>query len=543
MNSSILSSLIRRKTFWLLLAALTLNGCAVSQRDVNQAYDARQADMNAAYGDGPGSMPLVEHVSTAFLGSKPVPLAYEATLPAMFRDRAVSFPAGLKLSQIASQISLAARLPVRLSPDVFIARSALVPGASGQSGKVAVSGNSLPQEDPVYPLAYSGELGGYLRAVTDGLGLDYQFDGTTISISRFVTRTFTLSATPGTRHFDSELSKGTSTTTGAQGGNAGVGPSNTGAFVASSSVKQTGDMNFMASIKASLDSLKSPLGSVTVNDQTRLVMVHDTRENVDRMAQLLKRENSILTRQVAIRVRRMQIEIDDSSQAGANLNLVYNRIQEGLTRYAVTVASVPTAATAAGSSIGLSILRKDAPLTGTNTVLAGLNQFGKTVEDRTDTKMTLNGVPVAVGEFESQGYLAQTTPAAGGLLSGGTGGIPGLTPGSVTTGNFLNLMPWVNDNNQIMLSMWIDDSRLKSLRRESSGKGDMEQSIQLPNVVGSKGDQTVALADGQTIVLYGTTGDRHNAASNNGIGGVSGSWGRTHMFQVVLVSAYVVPSM
>lgn len=532
-----------RKAVWPIAAALLLNGCAVSQRDVNQAYDARQADMKAAYGDGPGSMPLVERVSTAFLGSKPVPLAYEATLPAMFRERTVSFPAGLKLSQIASQISLAARMPVRLSPDVFISRSALVPGASGQTGKIATPGSNLPQEDPVYPLAYSGALGGYLRAVTDGLGLDWQFDGTSISIARFVTRTFTLSTSPGSRHFESELSKGTSAATGTQGGNLGAGPSNTGAFAASSSVKQAGDMNFMEAIKASLNSLKSPLGSVTVNEQTRLVLIRDTRENVDRMAQLLKRENAILTRQVAIRVRRMQISIDDSSQAGANLDVVYNRIQEGLTRYAITVASVPSVATVAGSSIGLSILRAGAPLSGTNTVLAGLNQFGKTVEDTTDTKVTLNGVPVAVGSFETQSYLAQTTPAAGGLLSGGTGGIPGLTPGSVTTGNFLNLMPWVNDNNQIMLSMWTDDSRLKSFRRGSSGKGDMEQSIQLPDVVGSKSDQAVALADGQTLVLYGSMTDRYNAASNNGIGGLSGNWGRSHLFQVMLVSAYVVPSM
>ncbi|WP_322074719.1 type II secretory pathway protein [Burkholderia cepacia] len=492
---------------------------------------------------GPSSMPLVEHVSTAFLGSRQVPLAYDATLPPMFRDRQVLFPAGLRISQIASQISLAAGMPVDLSPDVYIARRALVPGASGAAGKTGDTAQAVPQEDPVYPLAYMGSLGGYLRTVTDGLGLDWKTDGTRISISRFVTRTFTLAATPGKRYFKSDLSKGTSASTGAQGGSDSAGPSNTGSFSTASSMGQAGETDFMKSIEKTLDALKSPMGSVTLNEQTRLVMVHDTRENVDRMAELLKRENAILTRQVAIRVRRLEIAIDDNSQAGADLNVVYNRIQAGLTRYAIGVSSVPSLAATAGSAIGVSILRPGAPLSGTNAVLSGLNQFGKTVDDNTQTRVTPNGVPVAVGDFHTQGYLAQTTPASGGLLSGGTGGIPGLTPGSVTTGSFLNLMPWVNDNNQIMLTIWTDDSHLQAMQKESSGKGDYEQSIQLPEVAGSKTDQTVALADGQTLVMYGGMKDRYNAASNNGIGGASGLWGHTHLFQVMVVSAYVVPSM
>jgi type IVB pilus formation R64 PilN family outer membrane protein len=531
-----------------VLVAISLAGCAVSQSDVNHAYDAANADAAKAMGSGTDSMALVEEVPTAFLGDRLVPVAYEATLPAVFREKSVIFPGNLPLSKIATLVSSATGYPVHLSPDVFIPRDALIPrtngGAAAQPSPMQATAIAKSNVEPVYAQPCNCKVGQYLRGVTENLGLDWTFDGTTISISRFVTKTFTIAAIPGKVSIKSTMSKGTDTSTGNQSGGATGGTSgNTGSFSSVTSTGRDGTFDQVAIIQSELEKLKSPLGEVVVNPQSRLVMVRDTKEAVDRMGALLARENAISTRQVALRVRTLQIDMSKGSQAGVSADVVFNRISDGLKRYAITFASPTSLATAAGGTVGLSVLKPGSPFEGTNAIISGLNTFGKTVQDNTQTKLTLNGLPVSIGSFETRGYLAATTPSVG-SISGGSAGVPGLQPGSVTVGDFVNILPSVNDHNQIILSYWSDSSKLNGpFTTISTGSGDTLQQIQLPDIIGSKDDQTIALSDGQTVVLYGAVTNHYDGSSNNGIAGLSGAWNKGRTFQVIMLTATVVPSM
>jgi type IVB pilus formation R64 PilN family outer membrane protein len=540
-----------------LVVASLLAGCAVSQGDVNDAYNAGTRDAQKAMGDGNDTMPLVEEVSTAFLGDRLVPVAYEATLPSVFREKSITFPANLPITKIATLVSSATGYPVHLSPDVFIPRAALLETTSGgagaqPAGPLPVGGlgggrggfGTRTSDEPIYRQPGDGKVGQYLSSVAEDLGLDWSFDGSTIMISRFVTKTFTIAAIPGKVSIKSTMSKGTDTSTGNQstGTTGGSTSGNTGSFSAVTSTGRDGTFDQIENIRNELEDLKSPLGKVVVNPQSRLVMVRDTKDAVDRMSMLLTRENAISTRQVAIRVRTLQLSLNDGTQAGLNADVVFNRIENGLQKYSVSFASPTSLATAAGS-VGLSVLKPNSPLTGTNAVINGLNTYGKTIDDNTQTKMTLNGLPVSVGSFETKGYLAATTPSTG-TLTGTSGGVPGLVPGSVTVGDFVNILPSVNDHNQIVLSYWSDNSKLNGpFTTIGSGSGDTAQQIQLPDILGSKDDQTIALSDGQTIVLYGAVTDHYDGSSNNGIGGLSGAWNKSKTFQVIMLTATVVPSM
>ena len=153
------------------LVAISLAGCAVSQSDVNHAYDAANADATKAMGSGPDSMALVEEVPTAFLGDRLVPVAYEATLPAVFREKSVVFPGNLPLSKIATLVSSATGYPVHLSPDVFIPRDALIPrtngGAAAQPSPMQASSIAKSNVEPVYAQPCNCKVGQYLRGVTE----------------------------------------------------------------------------------------------------------------------------------------------------------------------------------------------------------------------------------------------------------------------------------------------------------------------------------------------------------------------------------------
>jgi type IVB pilus formation R64 PilN family outer membrane protein len=524
------------------LCMTMIAGCAVTQSDVNTAYDAaNRASLDAMAGI-PGSLPLVEDVDSAFLGDRQVPVAYDASLPPVFREKQVTLPANLGIRQIATLVSNATGYAVHLSPDVFVPRDALVPKESAGDGKSGGLSGNRNYEEPVFVQPYTGNVGSYMRELTESLGLDWSFDGATISISRFVTRMYQISAIPGKVSVKSTMSKGMDTSTGNQSNGSGSGSTNTGSFEAVTSTGREGSFDQIQSITEELNRLRSPMGKVVVNPQSRLVVVYDTKEAADRMGQLLARENAITTRQVSIRVRTLQIALNRGSQAGVNADIVFNSIQGGLAKYAVSFTS-PTSLSSGGGTVGLSVLKPNTPFSGTNAVVNALSAYGRTVADTTQTKLTLNGLPVSIASFQSDDYLRSTTPSLG-SISGTSGGVPGLTPGTVTTGDFVNILPSVNDHNQIVLAYWADSSKLNGpFTTATAGSGETAQQIQLAHTVGSKDDQTIALSDGQTVVLYGTMNNQADSTTNAGIAGITGNWNRAQTFQVIMLTATVVPSM
>ncbi|WP_321936235.1 type II secretory pathway protein [Paraburkholderia sp. J8-2] len=524
--------------------AVALAGCAVTQNDVNGAYDQANATASTALNGAGNGIPLVEDVPSAFLGDRPVPLAYEATLPAVFREKKVTFPPKLDMKTLATLVSNASGYPVRVSPDVYIPRDSLIPRASSDGKTTQANFGAKTSEIPVYDqVCESCAIGRYLHDVTEDLGLDWSFDGSTINITRFVTRMYQIAAIPGTVSIESRMSKGTDTSTGNQStGSTGGASTDTGSFSAKTSSGRKGDFDQIKSIEDTLNQLKSPMGRITVNPQSRLVIVYDTREAADRMGEMLKRENAISTRQVMLRVRTIQIALNRGSQAGVNADIVYNSIQGGLAKWAVSFTS-PTSLSSGGGTVGLSVLQANAPFSGTNAVINGLNQYGRTISDNTISKLTLNGLPVSVANFQSDDYLRTTSPSSG-SITGTSSGVVGLTPGTLTTGDFLHILPAVNDHNQILLAYWRDSSKQNGpFTSAGAGSGQTQQAIQLAHTIGSKDDETIALSDGQTVVLYGAVTDTADSTTNGGLAGITGSWNKSRTFQVVMLTATVVPSM
>ncbi|WP_028214412.1 type II secretory pathway protein [Paraburkholderia mimosarum] len=526
-------------------SVVMIAGCAVTQGDVNSAYDQGNATASAALDGAGNSIPLVEVVPSAFLGDRPVPLAYEATLPAVFRDKKVTFPPKLDVRTLATLVSNASGFPVRVSPDVYIPRDSLIPRASNDDKSTPASlGGAKTSEVPVYDQpCESCAIGRYLHDVTEDLGLDWSFDGSTITISRFVTRMYQIAAIPGKVSIESRMSKGTDTSTGNQStGSTGGANTDTGTFSAMTSSGRKGDFDQILSIENTLKQLKSPMGRITVNPQSRLVTVYDTREAADRMGEMLRRENAISTRQVMLRVRTIQIALNRGTQAGVNADIVYTSIQGGLAKWVVNFTS-PTSLSSGGGTVGLSVLEPNAPFSGTNAVINGLNKYGRTISDNTVSKLTLNGLPVSVANFQSDDYLRSTSPSAG-SVTGTSSGVVGLTPGTLTTGDFLHILPSVNDHNQILLAYWRDSSKPNGpFTSAGTGSGQTAQQIQLAHTIGSKDDETIALSDGQTVVLYGAVTDTADGTTNGGIAGITGAWNKSHTFQVVMLTATVVPSM
>jgi type IVB pilus formation R64 PilN family outer membrane protein len=558
--------MVNKNRILALAIAATLTGCAVSPREVSDAAKDREDTITSARKglDTTSPLPLIQHVHTAFLGSQSTPVAYEATLPPIFRSENahLRYPAlgSVPLGTIAQKIQEATKIPVRIDPDVLLPTKSLLAGLSQNSAvatqgnqvaaagqlpsPLASSGDIISDSDRTYTLDFVGPLAKYLNLVTEKLNISWKYDNGTIVFYRFETKSWLIPAIPGQVDFKSGLTKGADASTGTQatGGTASGAQNTTGSFSTSTSSTRTGQFNALTSVEALLNGLKSPQGFVHVDPYTRLAVVRDTKAAVDDMSKIMDRSLGVMTRRVAIRVHTITVQINDGSQAGLNTQLIFNRISQGLTKYTVGINSPQSLVTATGANIGLSVVKPNSPLNGTSIVATAINNYGTIVDDDDETKQTVNGNPITVGTFNSQSYLAETTPSSA-SFGGTTGGTPGLTPGTVTTGDFINILPTVLDNDQVLLSYWSDASSLLGITTQGTGSGATLQQIQLPNVNGFKDDQIIGAKNGQTIVMYGASQNHWDNTSNVGIGGGSGALDRTKYFQVIMITPIILSSM
>lgn len=160
---------------------------------------------------------------------------------------------------------------------------------------------------------------------------------------------------------------------------------------------------------------------------------------------------------------------------------------------------------------------------------------GKVLSKTATTLVTTHRVPVPLARFATKGYLASTTPGSGGAVASGTG-VPGLAPGSVTTGLFLSALPTVLDNSALLLRLSIDSSTLEGIDSQSTGSGATFQQIQLPNVTGYKSDHNITMREGQTLVLVGLSNDTTSGQSQAGLLGGSLLNKKAQQMQVILVT-------
>jgi type IVB pilus formation R64 PilN family outer membrane protein len=112
---------------------------------------------------------------------------------------------------------------------------------------------------------------------------------------------------------------------------------------------------------------------------------------------------------------------------------------------------------------------------------------------------TLNHQPVPVQVARQTSYLksSQTT------ISANVGSTTSLTPGIVTSGFTMMVLPNVMDNGTVMLQFSTDISTLRRINIVSSTSGPNGSQIQTPEIDTRNFLQRVAMKSGQTLVVSG----------------------------------------
>ncbi len=528
------------KTFSLLLAGAVAGGCANlenARRDVDnktaQGYEQAVASQAKITSPALNAEQVFVRQKGSWLGRRTVDISSDDILPEAFSQNVtLAFPGRLNIQTIAERITKVTSIPVRIKPDVFLSPTAFVRSGAGAI-QVQQPGTGLPGQPGVQPgmpgaippvasvanqsmslsgaqnfstdmeLNYSGSLAGLLDLVAARIGISWEYKDGGINLFRLITRTMTLKANPGNSDYSSTIGK-------AGNGGAAISGTNTVAssFSSTAQIKMESKFSVWESTESALKSILSPLGKISVSQATGTITVTDTKDVVEQAQKIVDYENMMLTRQIGIRVEMLSVELGNEAEYGINWNVVYSKLSNLSPLWKLTAASPSTLAGALAGSVGLQIvapITNDNSLTqrlsGSSALMNALSSIGRTHIVTTASVATLNRQPVPVALTNQVAYLASTAPAT--AVAGGTGGLPGLTPGTVTTGFMLNLLPTVMENNMVQMQFSVDVSELKKLNTISSGSGATLQSIQTPEVSGTQFLQRVALRAGETLVISG----------------------------------------
>ncbi|WP_116137948.1 PilN family type IVB pilus formation outer membrane protein [Trinickia diaoshuihuensis] len=509
-----------------------------------------------------------------WLSGKTIKIAKKSTLPRLFEEPA-SFDGTVdSLRAFADRVSRLARMPAKVAPGTSeAALRATQPAADANSGggaaapypgvpplpagllqgpspATSVLGLGAARTPavltPIHIVYSNGTLRGLLDTAAARFGVYWKYEDGSIVFFYTATRVYQVVAIPGESKVDTNVVSGASNSGGTSGGNAGGGGATSasgGAGGGSSSspavssdntanITMNAQLSVYAGLQNAIKAMLSPVGSVITSPATGSITVTDTPDVLERVGEFMEQQNQVLARQVLVNVTVLSVTLSAQDSYGINWTAVYQALG---TRFGITTAF--TSLIQNPSELSATVITPSSRASSTSAIIDALSTQG-TVHRKTSASITtLNDQPVPVQVAEQQGYLAQISTTN----TVNIGSQTSLTPGTVTTGFNLTLLPHILDDGTIMMQFYSNISSLVSLQAFGPASGQ----IQLPTVDTRNFLQRIAVKSGQTLVISGYEGinDQNNrqgvgSPSNYAMGGFNASGTREVI--VILLSPIAI---
>ncbi|MCM3583712.1 hypothetical protein M3795_24905 [Ralstonia pickettii] len=524
-----------------LLAALMLSGCVSPQL----TQDSKDLISQAATDTASAAQALINQtargkeerrkrafVDRPYLAGKSVALSPTANLPLALQKGVKTklvFPnKRVNLAVAAEQITLATKIPVVVSTDVYLPRSALLPRAQklddgttaplpavAPAGQGRVAAGPLPALSSVTGGATGGGLvsAGYtgqdspqevevaddlpLNQVLDllatRLGVNWNYDQKkgVINVYRMVTKTWLLPIRPQNLSFSTENINNT-----AQSNNQNSLQSNQQQDKAA--VKsEAQNLNEVKSILDDVQTVMTRSGSVSGNITQGTITLTDTKEAVERAESIVNFHRAQLSKMVALHVRLVQVTISNGGELGVDWQAVLTKALNRVPGFVLTASSPISLVSQNVGTIGAHIT--SGQLNGTQAAVQALAAIGNTA--------STDDIPLEVQNRHTSyynnrirfSYVASTTPAT--ATAGGTGGTPGLTTAQDQVGLKMLVYASVTNSNSIAVSLAFDSSVLRNITPFTSGSGSTQQTVQNVDIAGQGNTTDAIIRNGATTVL------------------------------------------
>ncbi|WP_205951038.1 MULTISPECIES: PilN family type IVB pilus formation outer membrane protein [Pantoea] len=433
-------------------------------------------------------------------------------------------PEGLTLPQIASRINAICGFRVYISPEVS---AALLQTPGGGFVTSQMNGRlPAPDDNGRVPLAqmgmsaqpaamsssepllfqgtrFQGDAQEALNIAASTLGLSVRRSAGRVDFYIQDTRTFQLAILNTKVNSTASITSGAGTQLGSEGGTGGTKGE------VSSNQKTDYGMNsdLYNDIRKTVEQILTPKsGRYWLSDATGTLSVTDTPEVLDRVGRYIDYQNKVLSRQVQLNVQIVRVTQTSNVDRGLDWGLIVKSVTGFGATLGSTFAGAPTNAGSAGISILDTASGGAAKFSGSQLMLKALAQQGTVTMALNQTDPTANLTPVAYQLSKSTGLLNSSTSTA----VANVGVTSTQTVSSITTGLFMTMLPFVQENGDIQLQFAFSYTTPPDVTQFISKDGNTRNDV--ANTATEGLARKVNLRAGQTLVLTGS--EQQNASSN-----------------------------
>ncbi len=373
----------------------------------------------------------------------------------------------------------------------------------------------------------TGNLINLLNAIATKYDVAWSYHEGTLEFNQYDTRTWTVNSIPGDYQMQNNVtnlvglqaqnqantnglttSQGAIPTAAGASGSSGGGGSATQNNNSQSQSTLTFNTNASVwdSIKNTVKAMLTEKGKINVAPADSTLTVTDRPHVIRLVDRYVYNENLILGRQVKLDVKVYSIQVSNSDNYGWDWQAVINNSPTKL-----TINGTGGFTPATGSS-SFTIAATSGNMNGSQAVITALSKDYKTSVVTTASVITHNNQPAPVQSARQTTYLAssQTTQVAQ------AGAQTTLTPGVVTTGFQMNVLPNILPSGEVNLQLTVNISELIGMNQASSNGS----SLQLPDVETKSFMQKVSMRTGDTLVLSGFE-RTENTLTEQGAGSVT----------------------
>lgn len=494
---------MKRYLSLLLAAFVFLSGCAVKDGGAPTVQQVEAKRDQLIELSSSKTVSIAEH---PYLGAKPIVRQTDGEdIPVL--NASVTLKQKGTLSEIAASLSTIAPLSAQVS-DTDADDPQPTKQGSASPELPALDDLGLPplaSMSGLLDVSYTGSLRGLLDTISSlsGYGWDYDAKTNRVTFSAMQVRTYTIMAAPGVITYDSQVSnKSKERTSGSSISGSSINSTvSSGDTSSQTSQVHTSkiEMDIWKEIETAVKGLLSKRGTVSINQAAGTVTVRDSYTRLRDVTAYIDSINARLSRQVAITVRVWALELTDASSAGLNLQALFEN--NDVSVVAGSLGDLGSASTAAVSVV-------KGKLKGSSGTIKALKEWGRATQLSSAGGLLMSNQPLPVQAIKRHAYLAGMT-----LATSEYNQTSEITPGEVTTGFAMTIIPHILPDRRVILQYTVTLSALDSME-----KIDREQVyVQLPQVSTRSFAQRSKMKMGQTLVLAGFEQSTQNLGNSLGV--------------------------
>ncbi|EBK1009319.1 PilN family type IVB pilus formation outer membrane protein [Salmonella enterica] len=427
---------------------------------------------------------------------------------------------GLTLPEISGLITRICGVRVILSPEVMAAGHGAgsagvtrrisgplpVPDDSGRIPLDQLGAAGGGQQTAVAPatlngLRWQGPLGGLLDNITARTGLSRRTEHGAVVFYLTETKTFQFAFLNTRVNSNASVSSGSTSSMGTSGGSGGGDNSVSGDSSSSQKTTTLQDRDAYEDIRKTMETILTPeKGRYWLSESTGVLTVTDTPQVLETVSHYVDEQNREMNRQVQLSVKVLSVSNTRNEQFGIDWGLVYKSLQQvGATLN--NAGGDIAGATSAGVSILDTATGSAARFSGSSLLIKALSEQGDisvvTSQDSTVTNLTPVPIQMADQTVYVAGSATTTTTDVGATTT--------LTPGMITTGFNMTLLPLIRQAGDVQLQVNFNLSDPPTIRSFTSKDGNSY--IEMPYTKLRSLSQKVNLRAGQSLVLTGFSQD------------------------------------